>query len=154
MADPPVASGSQDLIWCEGAIYFLGVFEGLTRWRPLLSDDGSVVFTEPLWLRQDPPNEVRQWWESQYPAITDDRGIREAVTAAGYSTVASFPLPAACWWDEYYRPMEDRITSLLEQHPDDPVAAEVAEEAELEIRMHRRYSDCYSYGFFVVHPDR
>ena len=37
MAEPPVAPGSQDLIWCEGAIYFPGVTEALRNWRSLLA---------------------------------------------------------------------------------------------------------------------
>lgn len=152
MASPPVPAGSQDLIWCEGAVYFLGVEAALRAWRPLLTPGGAVAFTEPVWLRPAPPAELRQWWEAEYPAITDDRGVRAAVDAAAFSTVASFPLPADAWWEQYYRPMEGRIADFATQHAGDPAASDVVAAAEHEIQMHRRFSDWYSYGFFVVQP--
>ena len=50
--------------------------------------------------------------------------------------------------------MQSRILQLLKRHPTDRVAFEIAESAEREIDMHRRYSDFYSYGFFIVQPKR
>jgi SAM-dependent methyltransferase len=152
MAAPPVPPHSQDLIWCEGAIYFLGVESALRSWRPLLAPGGSIVFTEPVWLRPDPPEELRGWWESEYPAITDEEGVREAVAAASFDTLGAFPLPAETWWTDFYEPMGPKISELRRRHPDDPVAAEVAARAEHEIDMHRRFSEFYSYAFFVARP--
>ncbi len=152
MASPPVDAGSQDLVWCEGAIYFLGVTAALSAWRPLLTTGGSIAFTEAIWIDPSPPREVRDWWQEQYPAITDDQGVRAAVRAADFGTVDSFALPASAWWDEYYAPMQARIADLRTSHPDDPAAIEVVEGAEQEIDYFRRFSDCYSYGFFVVQP--
>jgi hypothetical protein len=152
MAEPPVDPASQQLIWCEGAIYFLGVAEALKTWRPLLADGASIAFTEATWFRPSPPAELRDWWLSQYPGITDDAGVRAAVDGASFRTVDSFRLPADCWWDEYYRPMLDRIENLRTRHPEDPVAAEVAASADEEIETFRRFSDWYGYTFFVVEP--
>lgn len=152
MGAPPVSPASQDLIWCEGAIYFLGVTEALRTWRALLTDKGCVVFTEPIWLQPDPPPELVQWWQSEYPAITDENGIRAAISAASFETIWGFPLPAAAWWDEYYAPMERRISAFEMSHPDDPMAAEIATMAKTEIDYFRRFSDFYSYCFFVTRP--
>lgn len=152
MTEPPVAPGSQDLIWCEGAIYFLGVTEALQTWRPLLGPEGAVAFTEPVWLVDSPPEEVRDWWLSEYPAITNDEGVRARIGAANYRTIASFPLPASAWWDEYYEPMLTRIADLKARLPDDPIAVEVVTAAETEIEHFRRFSDYYSYAFFIVQP--
>lgn len=154
MAAPPVAAGSQDLIWCEGAIYHLGVTEALRTWRPLLRPGGTVAFTESVWLVDPLPLEVRDWWSSEYPAITDTAGTLLRIEAASYRTVASFVLPASAWWDEYYQPMQDRLDGLRSRRPHDPVAAEVVAGAETEIDLFRRFSDCYSYAFFVVQPTR
>jgi SAM-dependent methyltransferase len=152
MNQPPVPPRSQDLIWCEGAIYFLGVQAALELWRPLLTNGACVGFTESIWLTGTPAEEIRRWWEAQYPAITDDSGVRAAVDAAGFETLGSFSLPPSAWWDGYYGPMEPKIEELRRDLPDDPAAQQVAAAAEEEIRMHRRYSDSYSYGFFVVRP--
>jgi ubiquinone/menaquinone biosynthesis C-methylase UbiE len=152
MMDPPVDDHSQDLIWSEGAIYNAGVVEGLERWRPLLKPGGAVAFTEVVWLVDQPPAEVADWWTAQYPAISDRAGVAAKVAAAGYRTVDSFVLPASAWRDEYYDPMQDRIDGLRQRLPDDQVALDIAAEAEAEIDYHRRFSDCYSYEFFVVQP--
>jgi ubiquinone/menaquinone biosynthesis C-methylase UbiE len=152
MAAPPVAPGSQDLIWCEGAIYNMGVTEALRAWRSLLGPEGSVAFTEPVWLVDSPPSEIREWWLSEYPAITDVEGLRARVDAAGFRTVAWFPLPASAWWDEYYEPMLGAIESVKSRFAEDPAAGEVVAAAEAEIESFRRFGDSYTYSFFVVQP--
>ena len=152
MRRPPVAPGSQHLIWCEGAIYNLGVTAALGAWRPLLEPGGTVAFTEPVWLVSSPPKEVHDWWLSEYPAITDSAGVRAQVTAASFQTVASFVLPASAWWDGYYQPMQSRIADLRARLPDDLVATGIADAAEAEIGYFQRFADCYSYEFFVVQP--
>jgi len=152
LTDPPVDRASQDLIWCEGAIYFAGVTAGLEAWRPLLAENGTVAFTEAIWIHPSPPEELVSWWREQYPAITDEEGVRAAIDDAGYESVGSFVLPPESWTDEYYDPMEQRITEFLEAHRDDPLAAEVAAEAQNEIATFRANSQYYSYGFFVVQP--
>jgi len=153
MMDPGVPAESQDLIWCEGAIYFAGIENALRCWRRLLTEQGSVAFTEPVWITASPPDELVTWWRSEYPAITDEAGVRDAITAAGYATVGQFDLPADSWWDDYYHPMELRVAEFTASHGDDPVAREIAVNAEREIEMFKRYGDHYSYGFFVVRPD-
>lgn len=152
MAAPQVDAESQGLIWCEGAIYNLGVTEALDAWRPLLAPGGSVAFTEPVWLVESPPQEIRNWWSSEYPAISDSAGVEARVEAASYRTVTSFVLPASAWWDEYYRPMQDRVAGLKQRLPGDPVAGEVVNAAEAEIDYFKRFSDSYSYAFFIVQP--
>ncbi|HSL60083.1 MAG TPA: methyltransferase domain-containing protein [Acidimicrobiales bacterium] len=152
MAAPPIAPGSQDLIWSEGAIYNLGVTEALRAWRPLLRPGGTVAFTEPVWLVDSPPREIHDWWMAEYPAITDAAGVRTRIAAASYRVVASFDLPASAWWDEFYAPMQDRIDDLRSRRPHDPVAHGVVAGAEAEIDHFRRFSDAYTYAFFIVQP--
>lgn len=153
MAQLLVQPGSQDLIWCEGAIYFMGVEQALRTWRPLLAAGGTVAFTEPVWLTAAPPQEVRTWWLSEYPAMSDDDQIRAQIDLAGYRTVASFPLPASAWWDEYYQPMQERLEALQARLSDDPAAVEVVRSAQVEIDMFQRFSEHYSYAFYLVQPN-
>ena len=152
MAAPPAAPGTQDLIWCEGAIYNLGVTEALERWRPLLRAGGTVAFTEPVWLVDSPPEEIHDWWNAEYPSISDRAGVEARIEAASFRTIASFDLPASAWWTEYYEPMQDRVEALRRRLPDDPVAHDVIAAAETEIQLFGRYSAWYSYAFFVVQP--
>ena len=152
LSSPPVPVFSQDLIWCEGAIYFVGVEAALRAWRPLLTDGGCVAFTELIWTDPSPPAELVSWWLAEHPDITDEEGVRTAVRAAGFDTVGAFVLPDRSSWNEYYGPMEVRIPEFVAAHQEDPTALGIADEATMEIDMFRRYSDCYSYGFFVVRP--
>src|SRR5690606_14785021 len=141
-----------NLVWCEGAIYFMGVAEALRAWRPLLAAGGTVAFTEPLWLTDAPPEEVRTWWLSEYPGMSDGAGIRAQIDSAGYRVVDTFILPASAWWDEYYQPMQTRLEALQARMPSDPAAVEVARSAHLEIDMFQRFSEHYSYAFYIVQP--
>lgn len=152
MAQPPVGPGSQDLIWCEGAIYVLGVAQALHTWRPLLRTGGTVAFTEPLWLTDSPPEELRTWWFSEYPAMSDDRKIRAHIDIAGYRTVDTFVLPPSAWWDEYYEPMQARLEALRARLPGDRAAAEVVRTAQVEIDMFQRFAEHYTYAFYIVQP--
>jgi hypothetical protein len=152
MAAPPVALHSQELIWCEGAIYFLGVTEALRTWRPYLTGCGCVAFTEPVWLQSNLHKEIESWWSREYPAMTDMAGVQQAIFDADYRVIDSFVLPADAWWTDYYRPMEARIPRFLDEYSGDEAAKEVAAAAEEEISMFRRFSDAYSYGFFAAGP--
>jgi trans-aconitate methyltransferase len=46
--------GSYDFIWCAGALYFLGVTEGLSLWRKALPSGARVAFSEPCYLSTPP----------------------------------------------------------------------------------------------------
>ena len=151
MGAPPVATASQDLIWCEGAIYNLGVTDALRRWRPLLTERGCAGFTEPVWLLDEPCAEIRRWWLAEHPAITDLSGVNDAISAAGYTLVASFTLPTETWWD-YYGPLEQRIKEFLAAHAGNDVAEGIAGATREEISMFRRYGEAYGYAFFIVKP--
>ena len=99
------ADGSFDLIWCEGAIYNVGVERGLRDWRRLLSRNGRIVLSEVCWRKPSPPAECAAFWNQEYPAIRSTPALLEAVEACGYTIVAHFPLSDSGWWDGYYRPL-------------------------------------------------
>ncbi|MEZ5714444.1 MAG: squalene/phytoene synthase family protein [Paracoccaceae bacterium] len=67
------ATGPFDLIWCAGAIYFIGVTEALAGWRDALAPGGVVAFSQACLFRPDPPQAVDDLFEG-YP-VTDAAGI-------------------------------------------------------------------------------
>ena len=152
MAAPPVAPASQDLVWCEGAVYNLGVTEALRRWRPVLRAGGCIGFSDAVWLEDRPADEIRRWWTAEYPAITNLEGVREAIAAAGYESISSFVLPAEAWWDDYYAPLERRLIGFLAANAGNSRAEGIAGAVREEISMFRRFGDTYSYAFFIVEP--
>ncbi len=130
MAAAPVPPASQDVIWSEGAIYNLGVTEGLETWRPLLRSGGRVAFTEPVWLVESPPSEIERWWTAEYPPISGESVVRHRIELASYRTIGSFVLPASAWWDDYYEPMQRRIAEVRAEQGENAAALEVAAAAE------------------------
>ena len=144
------ADGSFDLIWCEGAIYNMGVEAALRDWRRLLRDDGHVALTEACWRKPDPPPACAAFWNQEYPAMRDTPTLLEAIEACGYETVGHFPLPASAWWDDYYRPLQDNVTAFRERHRDAPDAQELADRCQTEIDTWHAYAEFYGYEFFVA----
>ena len=144
------ADDSFNLIWCEGAIYNVGVKAGLRDWRRLLRPNGHLALTEVCWRKPDPPAECVAFWKREYPVIRDTAALLEAVDACGYRTVGHFPLPASAWWDDYYRPLQDNLTAFRKRHPDAPVAQELADQCQKEIDIWDACSEFYGYEFLVL----
>lgn len=149
MFDLPFEDESFDLIWCEGAIFIIGVPEGLKQWKRLLKPGGYLAFTETAWTRPNPPQEVRDFWQI-YPALTDIPGNLEIIRQAGYETIGHFVLPASDWWDNYYTPIEKSMPMYREKYAGNAHAQPTLDFTDLEMDIHRRYSDWYSYVFYVL----
>jgi ubiquinone/menaquinone biosynthesis C-methylase UbiE len=147
----PFADGAFDVLWCEGAIYFMGLAEGLEAWKRLFKPDGYVAVTEPV-LFQPPeetsPEVLANW--AEYPIITTAAGILERATSAGFCVVEHFPLPPSAWWNDYYGPIEAKLPALRAAHGTDPSYARRIAEAEREIDAYRRFSHEFGYLFVVL----
>jgi SAM-dependent methyltransferase len=141
---------SFDLIWCEGAIYVMGVEAALSAWRPLLAPGGHVAVTEVCWMTPDPPAECAAFWAEEYPAIREPPVLLQIIDRCGYDEVGHFALPPSSWWDDYYRPLQQKITEFRQQHPDETDAQELADRVQREIDVWHAYSEFYSYEFFVM----
>ena len=146
MADP---DGSYDLIWCAGALYFLGVTDGLRGWRAALNTGGRVVFSEPV-LPVTPPSEAAMTFWEEYPQVTDLQGIEDQVTAAGYNVLAHRMIIGAPW-RAYYDPMQARIDALRKQDTTPAVQAAM-DECQTEIDRWRAASDEVAYALMIVAP--
>lgn len=146
----PFEDASFDLVWCEGAAYVMGLPAALAAWRRLLRPGGRLALTEAVWLTDDPPPLVRQWWHGGYPAMTNVPGCRAIIERAGYELRGDFVLPASAWWGEYYGPLQARIEALAATSAGDPAVARVLDEQRREIAMYERHGDCYGYAFFVM----
>ena len=140
--------GPYDLIWCAGAIYFLGVTQGLQAWRSALAPNGAVAFSEPCMLPR-PSAAARAFWSVEYPQITDMAGIRERVAAAGYRVLGE-NLQIGAAWENYYLPMERRIASLRPGASSTLSAA--LDTAEAEIARWRAAPSEIAYALMVVAP--
>ena len=141
-------TGPYDLIWCAGALYFLGVTEGLGLWRRALAPGGRIAFSEPCLVGKS-SDTVRAFWE-EYPAITDIAGIRARVAAAGYHILGERMVIGAPW-EAYYTPMHKRIAGL--RTGAGPVLTAALDEAEREIDLWQAAPGDIAYALLVVDPE-
>jgi serine/threonine-protein kinase HipA len=148
MGHPPIAAGRFDLLWSEGAIYIPGFETGLTRWRELLRDGGSMAVSELSWVA-DPPRETREFWEAAYPAVADVATNCDRAERAGYEVISTFELPIGDW-KAYYDPIEERATELLPEYEDDPAALEVLSGHREEVRILEESEGSYTYVFYLL----
>ena len=149
MREMSFAASSFDVIWSEGAIYNLGFETGLEKLRQFIKPGGYAVVTEAVWLQDNPPPELVQYWE-QYPEIDTVAAKLEVIKRTGYEEVGHFLLPPNAWTDQYYEPMEELITEKAEDWTGIPEAEAVLLEAKHEISMYREYSGYFGYAFFVM----
>jgi len=143
-------SESFDAIWSEGAIYIIGFEKGLQEWKKYLRPQGYVAVTEVTWLKENPPGELQKFWEEEYPAINDIDSNLQIIDACGYHLIDRFVLPESAWWDDYYRPLEERIKLTRDNYGDDQQARAFFDALESEIDMYRTYSDYYGYIFYIM----
>jgi len=154
MSEIDFPDDSFDLIWSEGAVYFMGVSKALSHWQKFLRPGGAIAFTELSWLTEFPPHELSEFWQGVYPGIRTSGEIVELIRSAGYEHIDSFTLPEDAWWDEYYTPLIEKLRELETTYPDDPALQMIMEENEAEIDMYRRYCDSYGYVFYIARkPD-
>lgn len=146
----PLEDSAFDVIWCEGAMYMMGVERALKEWARLLKPAGYIAATEPCWLRDDVPGLIRDTWTAAYPGMTDVAGVSETIGKSGFREVGHFTIPDAAWWDDYYTPLEDRLRMLRSRYRGNAEALAHILEAQKEIDDHRRYSSYYGYVFFVM----
>jgi SAM-dependent methyltransferase len=150
MSEMEFPDESFDILWAEGSIYIVGFDRGLREWARLLKPDGYLVASEVVWLRPDPPQEVREFWKANYPGIRTIPENLEQVAACGYRLIGLFTLPEDAWWAGYYTPVEKRLEGLQGKYRDNPEALAVLDEERKEIDVYRRYSEWYGSVFFVM----
>lgn len=139
-----------DIIWAEGSIYIIGFERGLTQWKSYLKSGGYLAVTEITWLKSNPPKELVNFWEKDYPCMQDEKGNISYINKANYRLVDHFRLPAHAWWNNYYNHIEKKLPALRLKYKNDSEAIEVINSEQQEIELFRKYSDYYGYVFYVM----
>lgn len=146
----PFEPGQFDLIWSEGAIFIMGFEKGLRAWKPLVKNGGYIVVSDAAWFESNPPEELVRWWETEGGVPNTEDRLREQVKNSGLRLIATYRLPEAGWWDNYYVPMLARIADLRKTHGSNPACAAILDTLEHEVEMYQKYKRYYGYTFFVM----
>jgi len=139
-----------DIIWSEGALYFMGFQNGLRRCHQLLRNNGYLAVTEIVFLSPDPPAPVIQYFEKEYPDIKGVKDRIELIQNEGFHLISNFTLPESSWFDRYYQPMEEELSRLNKKYQHNEIALGIFEEIKNEIDFYKEYSDFYGYEFFIM----
>ncbi len=139
-----------DVIWSEGAIYFMGFEQGLRLWKRFLRPKGYIAVTELTRLQENPPEEAKQFWEGAYPAMRNIFGNLAIAAQAGYTVLEHFTLPEKSWWEEYYGPLQKKVERLKEKYQHDPEALQVLAAEDIERISYQKYSPYYGYVFYIM----
>lgn len=144
MADLPDL-GPFDMIWCAGALYFLGLEDGLALMSRALGPGGVFAFSEPVYMCATPSDQARAFWDG-YPTrrATD---ILALVEQAGYDILGQRVLADAAW-EAYYQPVEARIATLRPE-ADDRLSA-MLDLCQQEADLWRRVKDETGYLLTVA----
>ena len=150
MEELPFDQGELDVIWSEGAIYNIGFERGIKEWQPFLKKGGILAVSEITWLSATRPSEIEDYWQAEYPEIETASQKIKVLEDAGYKLMGYFPLPTSCWLENYYSPIEARFESFLAKQNHSVGAKQIVEGEKTEIELYKKYSDYYSYGFYVA----
>lgn len=147
-ADMTRIKNRHDLIWCAGAVYFIGIETALRGWRDALKSGGAVAFSEVCWFTDTPSRRSLELWQD-HAKMTDRAGIAGQVKAAGYEITGQRYLPDAAW-EAYFAPLDARIAAL--RPGADPALTAVLDAAEEEAACWRAHRNEWGYLLSVVRP--
>ena len=145
--------GSFDAIWCEGAAFVMGLSNALKAWRPLLRPKGYLAVSELVWFKKRAPKEIKGFFAQVYPDIKHYKDIYPVIESSRYKMIDYFPLPGESWWTHYYTPVEKKLVAMRRKYQGNKDAQAIFDSFQLEIDMHRKYSDYYGYGFYITQKD-
>jgi len=150
MDDLPFNKGEFDLIWSEGAIYNIGFENGLKKWKDYLKVGGYLAVSEITWITQSRPNEIEEFWKSEYPQVDTASNKIKQLENNGYTLVGYFYLSQDSWIETYYKPMQARFENFLKRNNNSELARKVVEDNQAEIDLYQKFKDYYSYGFYIA----
>jgi ubiquinone/menaquinone biosynthesis C-methylase UbiE len=139
-----------DIIWSEGALYFMGFQNGLKRCHRLLKDKGCLAVTELVYTAPNPPDEVIEYFDNEYPEIKGIKKNMEIIKEEKFHLISNFTLPESAWLNNYYLPMEKELPRLNRKYRGNDAALSVFEGFKNEIDFYKKYSEFYGYEFFVM----
>ncbi len=145
MTNLPFENKSFDLIWSEASAYVMGVQNALVKWKPLLTENGVMVFSDLVLLDSSPSEAVKEFWHKEYPDIQTVETRRKQITAAGYEVISDFKFSQSSW-DNYYLPLKKRVEELMPLMKDSAALKDIASEVEFYLN----HNSEFGYQMFIL----
>ncbi len=139
--------GMYDLIWCAGAVYFVGVETALEAWRSHLPPGGKIAFSELVWMGV-PSAGAKAFWAEAYPQMSSKNGLAARIEQSGYRVLSAEPLGPA-GWEGYYAALRANCARLKGAST---VMDAVIAETEAEIAVYNTHFGCYDFVVYLAEP--
>ncbi|MGP1782856.1 class I SAM-dependent methyltransferase, partial [Shewanella frigidimarina] len=130
MTEMPFSKAEFNVIWSEGSAYIMGVEQAFKNWKPLLKPQGYLVISDLVWSTDTPSDELREFWQQEYPDMVTANQRIEQAKQAGYELIDSFALSEQAW-SEYYQPLQTRIDELAPLMPNSKALLDINKEIEI-----------------------
>jgi ubiquinone/menaquinone biosynthesis C-methylase UbiE len=118
-----------DIVWSEGVVGNIGFETSLKEWRRLLKRDGYLVI------------------HYQVSRVVD---VIPRIPQLGYSLADTVPLPEDAWWTEFYKPIEEKMDTLLHRYRDNVDALKLLKQYKSEMDMVKKNPSNFSCAFYIM----
>lgn len=134
-----------DLIWCEASVYVMGVEEALKSWRPLLKENGFLVYSDLVYLVDSPSQECLDFWSGEYPTMSTVVTSIERAQKLGFEVTQHFSFERSSWAN-YYDPIKSKLAELQsELH-----GSAALEDLRREVEIYEKFLGEFGYEFFLL----
>jgi ubiquinone/menaquinone biosynthesis C-methylase UbiE len=120
---------SFEIIWAEGSIWVIGFEKGLKEWNQLLKTYGYMVI---------------------HDEIKNETDKLKIIPKCGYELLNTFRLSKNTWWEEYYKPLENRLRTLFKKYGNDIEANKILKKYQNEVDMFKKTPNNHSSVFYIL----
>lgn len=139
-----------DVLWAEGSVYNMGFKKGLMELQKFVKIMGFMIVSEAVYIKDNPPDELKAFWNMEYPEITTIDKCTEIIEKCNLRIISHFTLPEDGWTTFYYEPISEVIKEFKEKYRDNAAAIEEFNSIQNEIDIYNKYKDYFSYEYFVM----
>ncbi|GLQ31387.1 methyltransferase [Litoribrevibacter albus] len=145
MTDLNFGTQKFDIIWAEASAYIMGIENALKKWKSLLSDEGTLVFSDLVWLTDSPSQDAIDHWGRDYPDIQTVDTRKSQIEKAGYKLQHTFTVSEQAW-KSYYEPLEQRLKQVSPKMTGSQAVIDIQNEVDL----FKSHLGEFGYQFFIV----
>jgi ubiquinone/menaquinone biosynthesis C-methylase UbiE len=118
-----------DIVWSEGVVGNIGFETSLKEWRRLLKRDGYLVI------------------HYQVSRVAD---VLPRIPQLGYNLADTVPLPEDAWWTEFYKPIEEKMDTLLHRYRDNVDVIKLLKQYKNEMDIVKKNPSNFSCAFYIM----
>jgi SAM-dependent methyltransferase len=150
MASLPFVENQFDMIWAEGSIYIIGYHRAMSEWKKYLQTKGYLVFTDCVWMQENPPLELVKYWNNEGLKLPTINQIKEKAVESGYEVITHFTLSHASWRKEFYDHIDKVLEVVKQKYKGNVEAQDTFFAIDKEIEVFDKYHEYFGYEFFVL----